>query len=182
MNIYLYYLIDENEKVRYVGITTNVKQRMSVHKREKPKHTFEIIEHFDNKQDAGLAEQNHIMRHNTFDNGWNNSIGGELLLSGENHPRYIDGIRWTKPKEYQKQYYQENKEKRKEYKKQHYQENKEKIIERVKQYRLENKERIKMARQQHYQKNKERQKEYQKQYYQKNKEKRDLQKQLQEIT
>ena len=48
--IYLYYLIDENEKVRYVGITTNVKQRMSVHKREKPKHTFEIIEHFDNNR------------------------------------------------------------------------------------------------------------------------------------
>ena len=163
MNIYLYYLLDENEKVRYVGITSRVKQRINQHKNSKPKHTFELIEHFNNPEDAGLAEQNHIMRHDTFDNGWNKSIGGETVLTGKDHPSYIHGMSKT-PKEYQKQWYQENKDKMKEINKQYYQENKEKILENEKQYRLENKERQKQYYKQYYEKNKERILEHNKQY------------------
>ena len=89
--IYLYHLT-QNGRVRYVGVTTNLVIRKSRHKRERPPHTFEIIDTFTDKEEAGIAEQYHIAGHKTFIDGWNKSIGGEKLLSGENHPRWKGGI------------------------------------------------------------------------------------------
>jgi hypothetical protein len=108
-HIYLYHLI-QNGRVRYVGLTTNITKRKYRHKREKPPHTFEIIETFSDKEQAGIAEQYHIAGHKTFwgKNGWNKSIGGEKLLSGENHPRWIDGLSLLDKKAYYKRHHQRN--------------------------------------------------------------------------
>ena len=88
--IYLYHLIQDGV-IRYVGVTTNITNRKSHHKRNKPPHTFEIVDTFIDKEEAGIAEQYHIAGYNTFKDGWNNSDGGETLLSGKDHPAYIDG-------------------------------------------------------------------------------------------
>ena len=61
---------------------------------------------------------------------------------------------------------------KKEYDRQRYQDNKEKILERAKQYRQDNKERVAEYRKQHYQDNKEEILEQAKKYYQANKEKK----------
>jgi hypothetical protein len=68
--------------------------------------------------------------------------------------------------EYNKQYYQENKEKASEYSKQYYQENKEKRAEYDKQYRQENREKKAEYMKQWRQENREKKAEYDKQYYQ----------------
>jgi hypothetical protein len=88
--IYLYHLT-QNGVPRYVGVTTQISVRKSFWKRTKPPHTFEIVDTFTDKQEAGIAEQYHIAGYKTFINGWNKSDGGETLLDGKNHPRYIDG-------------------------------------------------------------------------------------------
>ena len=141
MKYYLYYLTDENDKVHYVGITTNVKRRMNSHKKDKPPHTFELIEHFDNPEDAGLAEQNHIMRHDTFENGWNKTIGGDRFLSDEHHPSYIHGMSGTPEyyRQWEVKWQERNKRRRKEYRKK----NRDKISESGKIYYQNNKDRIK---------------------------------------
>ena len=97
MNIYLYHLTQDGV-IRYVGITTNPSNRKKQHKKNKPSHTFEIIDTFTNKEEAAIAEQYHIAGHNTFLDGWNRSIGGESILTGENHPRYtgFDKQKWSK--------------------------------------------------------------------------------------
>ena len=95
--IYLYHLT-QNGVPRYVGVTTNITNRKSKHKRTKPPHTFEIIDTFTDKEQAGIAEQYHIAGYKTYKDGWNKSIGGEMLLTGENHPRYtgFDKQKWSK--------------------------------------------------------------------------------------
>ena len=102
--IYLYHLI-QNGRVRYVGITTDISNRKRKHKNNKPPHEFKIIDTFTDKEEAGIAEQYHIAGHNTFKKGWNKSIGGETLLSGKNHPSYIDGRSFDK-KAYMREYWQ----------------------------------------------------------------------------
>jgi hypothetical protein len=84
-----------------------------------------------------------------------------------------------KRKQYDKQYYLDNKEKKKQYDKQYYLANKEKIKQYKKQYRLDNKERIKQYRldnkeriKQYRLDNKEKIKQYNKQYNLDNREKR----------
>ena len=81
-----------------------------------------------------------------------------------------------KAKEYQKQYYQKNKEKlkekRKEYQKQYREENKEKLKEYDKQYRETNKEQIKENKKEYNKKYREANKEKIKEYYEANKEQR----------
>ena len=109
MNIYLYHLT-QNGVIRYVGVTQNPHERKNEHKRERPPHTFKIIDTFTNKEEAGIAEQYHIAGHNTFKDGWNKSIGGETLLTGENHPSWKGGI-WSLNKEtYMKEYYERNRD------------------------------------------------------------------------
>ena len=117
--IYLYHLT-QNGRVRYVGVTTQLDIRKSFWKRTKPPHIFEIVDTFTNKKEAGIAEQYHIAGYKTNKTGWNRSIGGEKLLTGDKHPRYIDG-RTSDWKAYQKVYNEEYrnkpevKAKRKEY-------------------------------------------------------------------
>jgi len=132
--IYLYHLIQDG-RIRYVGVTTDITTRKSYHKRTKPPHTFEIIDIFTDKEEAGIAEQYHIAGHNTFLDGWNNSIGGETLLTGENHPSWIDGLSVLDKKAYMKIYNQlpEVKAKMKEY--QQTPEYKAKAIERMRRHR-----------------------------------------------
>ena len=75
---------------------------------------------------------------------------------------------------YNKQYYQQNRERlnerHKQYVKQYREQNKERISEQKKQYREQNKERIREQKKQYYQQNRERVNEYQKQYREQNKE------------
>ena len=74
-------------------------------------------------------------------------------------------------KEYQKNYYRKNREKRKEQHKNYRQENKEKIKEYYNKYYQENKEKRKEYTKKNYQENKEKRKEQKKKHYQENKEK-----------
>ncbi len=75
-------------------------------------------------------------------------------------------------KEYNKQYYENNKEKLKKYQKQYYQANKEKIKQRQKQYYQKHKEKRKEYLKQYQAKHKEKYKEYGKRYYKNHKEQR----------
>ena len=77
----------------------------------------------------------------------------------------------VKEKEYQKKYYEENKEKVLEYKKKYGQENKDKIRETKKKYRQDNKEKIKEADKKYRQENKDKVKEWHKKWKQENKDK-----------
>lgn len=74
-------------------------------------------------------------------------------------------------KQYHKQHYEENKEKRKEYHKRYRKDNEEKIKERGKRYYKNNKEKISLKSKQHYRDNKEKKREYGVQYYKNNIEK-----------
>ena len=76
----------------------------------------------------------------------------------------------VKSKEYQKKYYEENKEKIKEYKKKWQQKNREEILESKRKYRQENKEKLNEANKKYYEDNKDKVKETQKKYKQENKE------------
>lgn len=111
----------------------------------------------------------------------------EKITDGSDHPNWKGGI--TQDKEYWKEYMREYSKKRYTEKKndpkfiqdknrrrrEHYQENKEKTLEKNKQWILNNPEKRKAHRNKWYHENKDR-------INAKRKEKRDLQKQLQEIT
>jgi hypothetical protein len=159
MNIYLYYLLDENERVCYVGYTYREKQRQWEHKKSKPPHTFQIVEEFDNVEAAKIAEIEHIKIHDTFfgEHGWNKTAGGDRggHLSGENHPSYIDGLRRGNPKEYKRRWYQKNKEKMIELHKQWTVENPDKVKEIKRRYREKNRELLRQKSRERYQKKKE---------------------------
>ena len=73
-------------------------------------------------------------------------------------------------RQYNKQYYQENREQVLERQKQYYQENREQVLEYNKQYYQENREQVLEYNKQYYQENREQRAEYDKQYYQENRE------------
>ena len=146
MNIIYLYHLTQNGVPRYVGVTTNITNRKSEHKRTKPPHTFEIIDTFTDKQEAGIAEQYHIAAYGTFFyDGWNKSRGGEKLLTGDKHPKWTGGFdRKAYMKEYNEEYHAtpevktrrkeldqrpERKAKNKEDCKKYYQKNKERLLE-----------------------------------------------------
>lgn len=76
-----------------------------------------------------------------------------------------------KAKDYQKKWYEENKDKFKEYGKKYYKENREKVLECKRKWREENKDEIKEYNKRYNEENKEYNKEYQQRYYEENKDK-----------
>jgi len=74
---YIYLLRDLNNKIQYIGQTQNLNTRKSEHKRNKPPHSFELIEQTEVSEDAKNLEIDYIKKYDTYKNGWNKSTGGE---------------------------------------------------------------------------------------------------------
>jgi hypothetical protein len=170
----IYKIVCKNEDVKdvYVGSTTRFNERRREHKKycinEKyKKHNYKVYQ---------------VIRAN---GGWSNWDMIEIIKqvckdSAEAYAleRYYyellncnmnTVVPGRTQKEYDKQYYQNNKDKIKEYDKQYYQNNKDKKKEYDKQYREQNKEKLKQYRNEYYQKKKEHKVKLQKEYYQKQK-------------
>ena len=114
---------------------------------------WEIIEKC-KKKDLDERESYWIEYYDSYNKGYNCTKGGEGVSGGEDHPRWKGGV--SSDPEYNKQYYEANKEKRKEY----YETNKNKIKEKGKEYYEANKEKRKEYDRQHREANKEKAKEY----------------------
>lgn len=98
--VYLYYL-KQQDRVMYVGLTISPSDREQKHRKKKPPHCFEIIESFESKKDAAIAERDHIKKHDTVKNGWNISPGGEYAKFSGYYRKGIGGqkkgcIPWNK--------------------------------------------------------------------------------------
>lgn len=167
-NCYIYYIVDKDGVIHYVGSTSNMNSRKSCHKyrcnTEKDKNynldiyryirdhggfdNFEItpikkIENISNKTELRIAEQQEI---NKF-SGLKNKIGSYL----SEEERVIQNIERCKKhyeenkeqrREYQSKYNEKNKEKVNEYKRQWQKNNPEKRNQHAKKYREANKEKI----------------------------------------
>ena len=146
---------------------------------------WEVIEQC-KKKDLDEREIYWIEYYDSFNKGYNCTKGGDGVSGGEDHPRWKGGV--SLDPEYNKQYYEANKEQAKQQMKEYYEANKDKIKEKrkgkSKQYYEANKEKIKQQMKEHYEANKEKAKEYRevnkekakeygKEYYETNKEKRE---------
>ena len=114
---------------------------------------WEVIEQC-KKSELDEREIYWIEYYDSYNKGYNCTKGGEGVSGGEDHPRWKGGV--SSDPEYNKQYYEANKEKRKEY----YETNKNKIKEKGKEYYEANKEKRKEYDRQHREANKEKAKEY----------------------
>ena len=133
---------------------------------------WEVIEKC-KKKDLDEREIYWIEYYDSFNKGYNCTKGGDGN-SGEGNPNWKGGVSSDEDyyRQYSKQYYQVNKEKKKEYDKQYGEANKEKKKEYNKQYYEENKEQAKQQMKEYYEKNKEQIKQQVKEYYETNKEKK----------
>ena len=133
---------------------------------------WEVIERC-KKKDLDEREIYWIEYYDSFNKGYNCTKGGDGN-SGEGNPNWKGGVSSDEDyyRQYSKQYYQVNKEKKKEYYKQYGEANKEKKKEYNKQYYEENKEQAKQQMKEYYEKNKEQIKQQVKEYYETNKEKK----------
>jgi hypothetical protein len=100
--IYLYYLY-QDDKIKYVGLTKNIKNRQRAHQKIKPPHTFVLVESFSDVSTASDAEIYHIQKNNTYQDGWNQSPGGEYKNSSGYNRKKIGGVKkgttpWNKGK------------------------------------------------------------------------------------
>ena len=199
-----------NGKV-YIGQSVDISRRWCEHMNAKDDIYFhkaiqkygvenfewEVIEQC-KKKDLDERESYWIEYYDSFNKGYNCTKGGEGAPGGKDNPNWKGGVSLDedyyrqyskqyyqvnkeKRKEYDKQYGEANKEKKKEYSKEYYEANKEKIKEYDKQYREANKEKVKEYKEankekmkekakEYYETNKEERKEYSKQYYQAHKE------------
>jgi hypothetical protein len=89
--IYLYHL-QQDDEVKYVGLTINKRVRMKWHKRDKPEHKFIIKDHYYNDKLAAIGEIKHIEKYKTFYNGWNKTKGGENYCMGLVDRKGIGGV------------------------------------------------------------------------------------------
>ena len=100
---------------------------------------WEVIEQC-KKKDLDERESYWIEYYDSFNKGYNCTKGGGGVGIGEDHPRWKGGV--SLDPEYNKQYYEANKEQAKQQMKEYYGANKEKILESARQ-RYINKKRIK---------------------------------------
>lgn len=75
--MYYIYALKQNNKIKYIGQTTDPNTRKRAHKNSKDKHTFEVIFSTQNKELAKQKEIEFILEYNTYRCGWNKSPGGE---------------------------------------------------------------------------------------------------------
>ena len=99
---YLYHL-KQNEKIAYVGLTVNIKDRIRQHKKSKPKHSFFVIEEYEDVSLASINERIHIKKYDTYKNGWNKTPGGEYKDCSGYDRKTIGGVKkgtvpWNKGK------------------------------------------------------------------------------------
>ena len=88
---YIYFLKDLNNKIQYIGQTQNPDTRRREHNRNKPPHTFELMEQIQVALEAKNLEIGYIEKYDTYRNGWNKSPGGEGF---ENYDRSgIGGVK-----------------------------------------------------------------------------------------
>ena len=123
---------------------------------------WEVIEQC-KKKDLDEREIYWIEYYDSFNKGYNRTKGGDGMRTGKDNPNWKGGVSSDPEykKEYDKQYYEENKEKRKQYRKQYYEVNKEK----AKEYKEANKDKIKQQMKEYYEANKEELKEKRRQRY-----------------
>ena len=95
MKTFTVYTITYNGEVMYVGKTSNMAKRKSMHKTQlgNPKYSaipvdadlnkvkFNVVAEFDNKTDALKYEDQLILKYNTIDNGWNTRRSGLIKAS-----------------------------------------------------------------------------------------------------
>ncbi len=135
----IYKIIDENNKIIYIGSTTQIlSQRYQRHKYNAPNHKIILIENYscNSKEELCMREQQIIEEHSDLLNQYRAYCSEEQKK--EKAKEYYENNK-EKVKEYYKEYYKDNKEKAKEYKKT----NKEKIKEYNKEYYENNKDKIK---------------------------------------
>ena len=133
---------------------------------------WEVIEQC-KKKDLDEREIYWIEYYDSFNKGYNCTKGGDGN-SGEGNPNWKGGVSSDEDyyRQYSKQWYEVNKEKRKEYDKQYREANKEKKKEYNKQYYEGNKGQTKQQMKEYYEKNKEQIKQQAKKYYEAHKEKK----------
>ena len=133
---------------------------------------WEVIEQC-KKSELDEREIYWIEYYDSFNKGYNRTKGGDGN-SGEGNPNWKGGVSSDEDyyRQYSKQWYETNKEKRKEYDKQYREANKEKKKEYNKQYYEGNKGQVKQQMKEYYEKNKEQIKQQVKEYYETNKEKK----------
>lgn len=101
-NIYLYHLEQDNV-VKYVGLTIHKDGRAKYHRKHKPTHIFLVKDCFHNAKQAAINEIKHIEKYKTFYNGWNKTKGGENYFMGLVDRKGIGGVKkkttpWNKGK------------------------------------------------------------------------------------
>ena len=92
---YVVYILTYEDKVIYVGKTSNMGFRKSLHKtqQENPKYSnipvdadlskilFNVVAEFDNEEEALKCKDQLILQYNTIDNGWNTRRSGLIWTS-----------------------------------------------------------------------------------------------------
>ena len=189
MPIYSFYKIvckDENIKDCYVGKTKNLKKRWNNHKsscynENSKNYNSKLYQYI--RENNGLDNFNIIeIETNEYDDKYSAIRERYLIEEFNANLNFIIPSR-TK-KEYKKDYYENNKEKRKEYfkewceknkehikekRKEYYENHKDKRKEQGKEYRDKNKEKERIRHKKYCEKNKEKIKKYQEIYYENNK-------------
>ncbi len=177
--IYIWSCIDSPD-LFYIGSTFDMEHRKIKHKSESKtseyknyvicrenggfnNFVFEILEEYEcnDKIERCIREQHWI---DTLHPSMNTLRAYSTEEQKKEYDKQYYQENKEQKKEYMKVYNQEHKEQRKDYDKQWYLENKEKVKEQKKQYRLEHKEELKEYKKQYQQKNKEEIKEYLKQW------------------
>ena len=92
MTVYLYHLVVDGTPM-YIGLTCNVSERRSAHRRSRPAHQFVVVQSFEDVGEAALAEVNQIAQHNTYQQGWNKSPGGDYEGNSGYNRTGIGGVK-----------------------------------------------------------------------------------------
>lgn len=101
--IYLY-LLKQESRARYIGLTINPQKRKNDHRGKRPPHEFVILETYQDPVTASNRERELIEEFNTMiPNGWNLSPGGEYDTASGYSRKGIGGAKkgrvpWNKGK------------------------------------------------------------------------------------
>ncbi len=169
----IYLITNQLNGKKYVGQALDIEERWKRHIRDINNYDFVIyramrkygVENFSfevlEECDVDKLDEREIYWINeldTYNNGYNMTMGGEGRNQGKNC--YSDEYQ----KQYNKQWHQDHKEERKQYKKQYYQDHKEEIKQSSKQWIQDHKEEKKQYMKQWIQDHKEERKQYHTQY------------------
>ena len=172
------------DNMYYFGQTQNVKKRWSnngsLYKGTAlqpyiEKFGWENIQHIvlfkDQTRENALSIEDSLII-----SGWEkgnciNQQRSGLISKEDGYKQEYDKQYYEQNKDKKQQYYEQNKDKRLEYQQEYYEQNKEQIREYQQEYYEQNKEQIREQKQQYREQNKDKIREYQQQYYEQNKDK-----------